>query len=213
MANAQRSDLPVTAAARRLESLRSDLRYESLRGFWRELMRDDEHGTYDEAPSYASVRSYHRDREPPAHYFARVAAVTGASLRWLMTGKGPMYAARDQGPLSTARWVSFALLDEVVPESEPCGGFYRGVPFLSEMSPFGLGVLDELCQRLLAARADGWLSDEDVRMLGDEVSAFLRLPHERFRLDMHPSSPEYTNYVMAVVHALLLVIPGRRPAW
>ena len=209
MANGQRSDLPVTAAARRLESLRSDLGYESLRGFWRELMRDGEHGTYDEAPSYASVRSYHRNREPPAHYFARVAAVTGASLRWLMTGDGPMYAAQGQGPLSTSGWVSTALSGGVSEESEPCAAFYRGVPFLPEMSPFGLGVLDELCQRLLADAEDEWLSDEDVRMI---VSAFLRLPYEKFGLDAHPSSPEYTNYVMAVVHALLLVIPGRRPA-
>ncbi len=208
MANGQQRDLPVTAAARRLESLRSDLRYESLRGFWRELMRDDEHGTYEEAPSYASVRTYHLNREPPAHYFARVAAVTGASLRWLMTNEGPMYAARGQGPLSTSRLVSAALFGGVSEESEPCAAFYRGVR-LSEMSPFGLGVLDELCQRLLADADDERLWDEDVRMI---VSAFLRLPYERFGLDAHPSSPEYTNYVMAVVHALLLVIPGRRTA-
>ncbi len=208
MANGQRSDLPVTAAARRLERLRSDRGFGSLRKFWRQLLDDTEHGEYDEAPSYASVRSYHRDREPPAHYFARVAAVTGASLRWLMTGEGPMYAAQDQGPLSTSGWVSAALFGRVSEESEPCAAFYRELP-LSEMSPFGLQVLDELCQRLLADADNEWLSDEDVRMV---VSAFLRLPYERFGLDAHPSSPEYTNYVMAVVHALLLVIPGRRTA-
>ena len=212
MTGDRRTDVPVTATARRLERLRSDLGYGSLRELLRALMRDEEHGLYEEAPSYASVRTYHRDRDPPAHYFTRVAEVTGASLRWLMTGEGPMYAARDQGPLSTSGLVSAALLGRVSEESDPCAAFYRGLPFLSEMSPFGLQVLDELCQRLLADADDEWPWSEDVRVLGDEVSAFLRLPYERFGLDAHPSSREYSNYVMAVVQALLLVIPGRRTA-
>jgi hypothetical protein len=106
--------------------------------------------------------------------------------------------------------MSTALLGGDSEESEPCAAFYQGLPFLSEMSPFGLQILDELCQRLPADENDRRLRDEHVRTLGDEVSAFLRLPYERFGLDAHPSSREYTNYVMAVAQALLLVIPGRR---
>jgi hypothetical protein len=106
--------------------------------------------------------------------------------------------------------MSTALLEGAPSESAPCAAFYRALPFLSEMSAFSLQLLDELCQRFLANADDERLWDKDVRMLGDEVSAFLRLPYERFGLDAHPSSREYSNYVMAVVQALLLVIPGRR---
>lgn len=68
----------------RLEVLRRKLGYETL-AEWRRALGEEE----GEVPgSYAAMRTWHRDREPPASYLAQVVRRFGVSAQWLLTGEG-----------------------------------------------------------------------------------------------------------------------------
>lgn len=50
----------------------------------------------DGFPSYAAARNYEFDRDAPADYIARVAAVFGYDLEWLVFGTGSRFSASKQ---------------------------------------------------------------------------------------------------------------------
>lgn len=76
--------------AERLEHVRKEEGYETLKAFWEKL---SEGWDEEERLSYDALRSYHRGvKTAPALYFARVAEVFSASgwrLDWLIRGEGP----------------------------------------------------------------------------------------------------------------------------
>lgn len=94
--------VPRTPEAKRLEELRAAKEIRSLKTFWEGLggpispmgeggyaLPVDEEGRYK--ISYEAVRNYHYDRQPPNHYFIRVAEVYSALVPWLMYGQGGMF--------------------------------------------------------------------------------------------------------------------------
>lgn len=85
---------PATPVARRLEHVRHLHGVPTLRAFFDRLV-EPRSPTDTYQLSYAAVRNYHFDREPPASYLARVAQVFGIKLEWLITGEGEPTAERE----------------------------------------------------------------------------------------------------------------------
>jgi hypothetical protein len=84
MIRTDRETLPSSPIAQRLEEVREERDVATIQSFLDRLTQD---GEYD--ISYPTARRYHRDRDAPPHYLARVADVFGYELEWLATGKGP----------------------------------------------------------------------------------------------------------------------------
>lgn len=79
---------PTTERATRLEQVREELGYDSLRQFWAELT---EHAKPFEV-SYEAVRNYHYDRDAPVEYYLAVSRVFSVNVVWLLTGGGPRWS-------------------------------------------------------------------------------------------------------------------------
>src|SRR5687768_13368277 len=90
--------VPERPMAKRLEKVRTRFGVRSRREFWLQLGEKDPEldvvrwKTKDgeESVSYPSVKYYHFDRDAPAAYLARVAAVFGVRLEWLISGTDEM---------------------------------------------------------------------------------------------------------------------------
>lgn len=78
---------PQNVFAERLEHIRKIHGLRTLSDFHRELLEPRREND-DYEVSYAAVRNYHCDREPPASYLLRVADVFSIRLPWLLKGEG-----------------------------------------------------------------------------------------------------------------------------
>ena len=79
--------------ARRLEHVRNQGGFATLKDLWRRMVEV----AGEEAPSYASVRTYHHDREPPVSYMVLISDITGVSVDWLVKGE-------EHGPTRVRAW-------------------------------------------------------------------------------------------------------------
>ena len=75
----------------RLEYVRKGLGYKTLRDFWRALTEEGEYEI-----SYPALRTWHLERDAPAHYLARVAKVFGVRPTWLLLGEGQAFELEEQ---------------------------------------------------------------------------------------------------------------------
>lgn len=184
-----------TTAAERLERVRKECGYERLADLHSALEEGDGYTV-----SYSSVSNYHnveRRGEPPASYFVRIAEVTGARLEWLLRGEGPMFADEAH--------------ERPVPEPSELQkiqhAFWEELPLQPTDSLMGFGALAELQQAFI--RGAGDLGEEDYRRFGRDVATFLRLPYEKLGFSGRVSGRLYSQYVFALVNALLPIMPER----
>ena len=99
--------IPVSPAAARLEWVRAQAGYDTLKAFWRDLTRST---GYD--VSYAGVHNYHAidgGREPPVGYLVAVSDFTGADVGWLVRGQGEPSSDRAAMQLAAARSTAVAM--------------------------------------------------------------------------------------------------------
>lgn len=167
----------------RLQSLQTRLGVESVQEFVDALNR----GSDDPIP-YATARRYHRDREPPPPYLARVARTFGVRLNWLLTGEEP------------------ALESEVAHEDrrDVVSRVRGAVPDLHNLHPVVTHALlrysDEWGRAQgIAADTSGWL-DEISRVWEEEVRRPLGKGH-------HPLDwPLFGEYAVLALQALTIAL-------
>ena len=115
MVQRRKRGVPSTATASRLEAVRQRRGVGTLQEFVDRLTE----GGYD--IDYTTARRYHRDREAPAHYLARVAEVFNFELWWLVTGRGfpaveDRQEAEDEAQQNLPDWAKDAAIKPVPPE-------------------------------------------------------------------------------------------------
>lgn len=185
---------PLTAKAKRLERVRTQSGFPSLRSFWQKLIDGWDEGA---AVSYEAVRGYHFNREPPADYLARVADVFGYRLEWLVTGKGAARSTHEREAETTHAVLS--ALFGAANGLRPLGVWgvdqlaLAAVPNVAMwIGPVGAGMTPE------------GMSEEDryvraAQMLGEAIAAPLRV------LGLDPSEwpePVKAQYVMPMLATL-----------
>lgn len=150
-------------AAKRLERVRQEHGSETLKDFWKALTKNSQYDV-----SYEAVRTYHSSREPPAHYYARVADVTGARLEWLITGRGEAWQVDAEIAQRTSGEV------EEGPGAELAG------KLTAVSRELGLPSEVEFCvaQFLWRLYTGGALLSEEEEFPGDKI------PEERIREDL-----------------------------
>lgn len=197
---AKAAPAPIIPTARRLEQIREASDFQSLRAFWGHVL-DGWRDEYDHpvALSYEAVRTYHYDKPAPASYLARVAALFGYRLDWLVTGEG----ARTQAEASvTQRAVE--LLD---PKLDAVLSFNR-------YTPATRAVFDETWRRIVAGihAPEGGLSEVDVTAVGFQLWRLIDIVPELFgfRHADELSDREINDFYRAMLHALALVVPESR---
>ncbi len=201
---------------RRLEEVRKVRGYKDLKSFYKAL----EGGPNDY--SYAAVLNYHGQRErrePPTSYLLRVSEVTGARLEWLITGDGPMFpdplgleadltglrtlldVDRDVGEGRTVNLLDVLLRSRgsgVLPRA-----FRDWLPdtIAGSLTADAILALRGVCARV----ALGGENEEILASLGRRAAGLLDFP---FSLGFkgHPSSQEYTDYVLTVSNALMQAV-------
>ncbi len=80
----ERTLVTTNELSARLEQVREEKGFSTLKDFWRQLIEGDQYEV-----SYEAVRNYHFNRQPPVAYLARVADVFGYRLEWLIKGEEP----------------------------------------------------------------------------------------------------------------------------
>lgn len=84
---------PSEGQPARLEQVRSETGFRTIREFWEALRAQLEGEELRRFPPYSTARSYHTDREASWRYLTRVAEVFPYSLTWLASGKGEPHPA------------------------------------------------------------------------------------------------------------------------
>lgn len=233
---ARRAPAPKTETAKRLEYVRALSRLPSLRAFHAHLAKNWQ--KTDGSVSYEAVRNYHYDREPPAQYLARVAAVFGVPLTWLVTGEGQPTTAHDEAAAVSSGTVPLALdwqreragrlLHTIlqfmcVPQ---LGG--EDVPYWSSPNshiPYWVAPLGELRLRLVLGGSYAVhdpLGMPDPRgdlpgntyldpMIEYDIARALKGPLEAFHVDAAQMEPDTLgDYITMMIPALLAIAAEQR---
>jgi len=201
---------------RRLEEVRKVRGYKDLKSFHDALKVGE--NDY----SYAAVLNYHGQRErrePPTSYLLRVSEVTGARIEWLVTGDGPMFPDPVGFEADLTGLMSFLDVERDVGEgrtvnlldvflhSRRSGIMPRAFrDELPETIARGLTADAIMALRGVCVRvALGGENKEILASLGRRASDLLDLPSS-LGFKGHPSSQEYTDYVLTVSNALMQAV-------
>ena len=186
----------------RLEQVRSFFGVPDRKAFLRRVAEVAREG--DDVPSYASVRTYHFERDPPVTYLVLVSRAFGVSLEWLATGEGPMI------PRSATR--EYFERKGALEDPQQGQVIRRRVPLItaSTLAAFGVGedVMVALVRGLALAQPEGSPAptDQDVAFLAERVGFAVYGLLGALRRD----APGHvmTGATLGILSALLAYMPG-----
>lgn len=159
--------------------------------------------------SYPSIHSYLQNRTaPPLEFLAAAAELLGVREEWLANGEGEMTEER-QRIMKAAPEPVEEDIDDVLEEAFPG---YKALPAIVQYTFADvLGRAAEAQMLNLASQLDGRrvLPNGYIRLMAAEFGKLLMLPTTHFGFGpMDTGSREFTDYALAMLHALSLAITG-----
>ena len=211
---------PQTPQAKRLEYIRTQNGFLSLRSFRDRVVEGWRDGDGPMSVSYEAVRTYHYDAKTGAWapYLARVAALFGYRVEWLITGEEPMYRGAAKALTPGPDRVREVALKKVVL-------LWMDTPgrALVDASPAWLTSLTGAFMELAVdeMRKDPTLADDDARaeasfielleVIGKAVAAPLRAFPDLVAAQMDERT--LGDYINAMIPPLLLLVRERSRQW
>lgn len=186
----------------RLRSAIEAWRDGSIRDFQREMARSGARGS-----SYATIHSYLADRTRPSEEFLRAAAeLLGVRFEWLRDGAGAP-AEREQEILTAA--IS-GLTGEWKIDPGRFAEVMRKILGPTTMTPAALAAYFEGLHRYLGqAPVSETFSGAQMELFAHHLWRLVTHPLEAWGFRKDLDGREWTDYVTAMMHALMLAMPAR----